>query len=140
MDGMTTLIIVFVVAIVAALLGLWAYRRTPTPKAPRSGKNEVSDEAEQWGVRISAPDDKRACPQVRQCLDKEYPIGERPQLPLPDCPFPRQCECRYIKLFERRKEERRSGQELRVKGHRFEKDNPPRRSGKDRRRKNVDWS
>ena len=70
---------------------------------------------------------------------KEYPIGEKPQLPLPDCPFPRQCECHYIKLFDRRKGERRSGQELRAGGHRFEKDNPPRRSGKDRR-KNVDWT
>jgi hypothetical protein len=139
MSGVTILIVVFV-AIVAALLGLWAYRRSATPKAARSGENEARKQVKQWGVRISAPVKERACPQVRELLGKEFPIGEKPQLPLPDCPFPHQCECRYVKLFDRRREERRSGQEQRQAGHRFEKDNLPRRSGKDRRKKNIDWT
>jgi len=137
--GGVTIPIVVLVAIMAGLLGLWAYRRSPTPKVPRNGSHEANDQAEQWGVRIAAPVKERACPQARDRLGKEYPIGEKPHLPLPDCPFPRECECHYIKLFDRRKGERRSGQELRAGGHRFEKDNPPRRSGKDRR-KNVDWT
>jgi hypothetical protein len=139
MGGLTILIVVFV-AIVAGLLGLWAYRRAATPKAARSGKNEARNPVKQWGVRISAPVKERACPQVRELLGKEFPIGEKPQLPLPHCPFPHQCECRYVKLFDRRREERRSGQEQRQAGHRFEKDNLPRRSGKDRRKKNIDWT
>jgi hypothetical protein len=138
MDGLTISIVVFV-AIVAALLGLRAYRRSATPKAPPTVKNEANNQAEPWGVRISAPAKERACPQARERFGKEFRMDEKPRLPLPDCPFPHQCECTYVKLFDRRKKERRSGQEQRQGGHRFEKDNPPRRSGKNRR-KNVDWT
>lgn len=136
MGGLTILIVVFV-AIVAACLGLWAYRRSATPKAARSGKNEAGNQPKPWGVRISAPAKERACPQVRELLGKAFPIGENPQLPLPDCSFRHQCECRYIKLFDRRRDERRSGQERRQAGLRFENDNP-RRGSKDRRKK-IDW-
>jgi hypothetical protein len=140
MGGLTILIVVFV-AIVAALLGLWAYRRSATPKAARSGKNEARNRAAQWGVRISAPAKERACLTVRELLGKEFPIDEKPRLPLPGCPFPHQCECRYIKLFDRRREEQRSGQERREAGQRFEKDERPRRCGKDRRKNmDINWT
>ena len=139
MGGSTILIVIFA-AIVAALLGLWAYRRSVTLRAAGSKKRDAGNQAEQWGVRITAPAKERACPQVRELLGKEFRIGEKPQLPLPDCPFPHECECGYIKLFDHRKQERRSGQERRQAGQRFEKDNPPRRSGKDRRKKNIDWT
>jgi hypothetical protein len=89
------------------------------------------------GVRISAPAPERACPQVRGILGREFPISEKPPLPLLGCPFPQQCECGYIKLFHRRKGERRAGHDRRLEGQRFE-DKTPRRSGKDRRKK-VDW-
>ena len=148
MGGSTTLIVV-IVAIVAALLGLWAYRRStkPTSTKPTSAKstsagNEKSkagNQAEQWGVRISAPAKERACPQAQALLGKEFPIGKKPPLPLPDCPYSHQCECRYIKLFDRRRQERRSEQERREGGQRFEVDNPPRRSGADRRKGDIDW-
>jgi hypothetical protein len=149
----TTLIVVFA-AIVAALLGLWAYRRStkptgtkptgtkPTstkPTSPRNEKSKSSNQAEQWGVRISAPAKERACPQVQEILGKEFPIGKKPLLPLPDCPYSHQCECHYIKLFDRRRHERRSDQERRQGGQRFETDNPPRRSGADRRKGDIDW-
>jgi hypothetical protein len=144
----TTLIVVFV-AFVAALLGLWAYRRStkptstrPTGTKPTSATNEKSkagNQAEQWGVRISAPAKERACPQAQEILGKEFPIGKKPLLPLPDCPYPHQCECRYTKLFDRRRHERRSDQERREGGQRFDVDNPPRRSGADRRKGDIDW-
>src|SRR6266496_2933256 len=137
---MGAILIVVVAAIVVALLGLWAYRRSGTPRATGIRRSDAGDQAEQWGVRITAPAKERACPQVREFLGKEFRIGEKPQLPLPDCPFPHECQCGYIKLFDRRKYERRSGQERRQAGQRFEKDNPPRRSGKDRRKKNIDWT
>ena len=153
MGGSTTLIVV-IVAIVAALLGLWAYRRStkptstkPTSTKPTSTKStsatneksKASNQAEQWGVRISAPAKERACPQAQEILGKEFPIGKKPPLPLPDCPYPHQCECRYVKLFDRRRQERRSDQERREGGQRFEVDNQPRRSGADRRKGDIDW-
>jgi hypothetical protein len=163
MGGSTTLIIVFV-AIAAASLGLWAYRRStkptstkPTTAKPTSAKstsskststkstsatNEKSkggNQAEQWGVRIAAPAKERACPQAQELFGKEFPIGKKPPLPLPDCPYSHQCECRYIKLFDRRRHERRSEHERREGGQRFEVDNTPRRSGADRRKSDIDW-
>ena len=87
-----------------------------------------------------APAKEKACPKAREMLGKEFPIGEKPQLPLPDCPYPHQCVCYYAKFFDRRKAERRSGEERRQGGHRYESNS--RRSGKDRRQKksNIDWS
>jgi hypothetical protein len=140
MGGLTILIVVSV-AIVAALLGRWAYRRFATPEAARSGKNEARNQAEQWGIRISAPAKERACPTVRELLGKEFPIDEEPRLPLPSCPFPHQCECSYTKVFDRRREEQRSGQERREARQRFEKDKRPRRCGKDRRKDmDINWT
>ena len=132
---MSPIYIVVVVTIVAALLGLWAYRRATTPASAPSGKSKIGNQSEQWGVRISAPE--RACPQVREILGKEFPISGKPPLPLLGCPFPQQCECGYVKLFDRRKGERRAGHDRRLEGQRFE-DKTPRRSGKDRR-KRINW-
>ena len=72
------------------------------------------------GVRMPAPAKEPACPTVRELLGKEFPIDDKPQLPLPGCSFPHQCECRYIKLFDRRRAEQRWGQERREAGQRFE--------------------
>jgi len=163
MGGSTTLIVI-IVAFVAALLGLWAYRRatkptstTPTttkhtstkppstnpprtkPTNARNETNQPSNQAAQWGVRISAPAKERACPQVQEILGKEFPLGKKPALPLLDCPYSHQCECRYIKLFDRRRLERRSDQERRQGGQRFEVGTTPRRSGADRRKGDIDW-
>jgi hypothetical protein len=137
MGASTILIVVFVVT-VATLLGLWAYRRSTTPAGALNGNRKTANQAEQWGVRISAPARERACPEVRELLGKEFPSAGRPQLPLPSCPYSQQCECRYIRLFNRRKQERRSGPDRRLAGQRFEKDKAPRRSRNDRRRQ-IQW-
>jgi hypothetical protein len=131
---------IVVIAIVAALLGLWAYRRSTKPTRATTGTSQArkQKQVEQWGVRIAAPAGGRACPQVQELLGKEFPMSKKPTLPLPDCPYSHQCECLYIKLFDRRKHERRSEQDRR-QAQRFEKDNPPRRSGKDRRQSQIDW-
>ena len=136
-------LLVISIAIVAGLAGLWAYRRSTA--APRSRAHGRSDDkvaskaqAEQFGVRIAAASKERACPQVRPLLGKEFLMADRPNLPLHNCPYPQQCECRYIPLMDRRKGERRSGQERREL-KRFEKDRPDRRSGTDRRKTGVDW-
>ena len=136
--GDTTILIV-VIAIVAALLGLWAYRRSTRPTRVATGTNKARKEVEQWGVRIAAPAGGRACPQVQELVGKEFALSNKPALPVPDCPYSHQCECHYVKLFDRRKHERRSEQDRR-QAQRFEKDNPPRRSGQDRRKSQVDWA
>jgi FtsZ-interacting cell division protein ZipA len=164
--GWSAILIVGFIAIAAALLGLWAYRRSAKPmnhehgrskardqasaehgksraRDPSSaehGKSKARSQAEQWGVRIAAPARERACPQARGLLGKEFPIDKKPLLPLPDCPYSHQCECHYIKLFDRRTHDRRSEQERRT-AQRFAEAGPPRRSGKDRRRKNhIEWN
>lgn len=137
--GASTVLIVFVAAIAAAWLGLRAYRRAPTSMGKLNRNSEVGNPVEQWGVRIDAPAKERACPRVRELLEREYPIDAKPRLPVPGCPFSNQCECRYVKLFDRRKGERRSGKEQQPGGQRFDKDKPTQRSGKDRRKNKLDW-
>jgi hypothetical protein len=139
MSGSTTLIIVLV-ALVAALLGLWAYRRRRPAKPTHEGKAEGKprNQVEQWGVRIAAPAKERACPQVQELLGKEFPIGKKPPLPVPDCPYSHQCQCHYVKLFDRRRHERRKDQDRR-QAQRFEDTNQSRRTGKDRRKSQIDW-
>jgi hypothetical protein len=136
--GDSTILIVLAVAIVAALLGLWVYRRPAKATSARSVKSKAANHAEQWGVRIAAPARDRACPQAQELLGKEFPMDKKPPLPVPDCPYSHQCECHYVRLFDRRRHERRSDQDRR-QAQRFEKDNPPRRSGKDRRQSQIDW-
>lgn len=127
------------VAVVGAFLGVWAFGRSTARAEAKTGVSNSSTRPEQWGVRIHAPAKDRACPQVQDILGKEFQLDAKPPLPLPNCTNPNHCECRYIKLSDRRKGDRRSGHERREKGHRYEKDKLPRRSGRDRRKKVVDW-
>ena len=96
-------------------------------------------QVEQWGVRIAAAAKAQTCPQVRELLGKEFPLAQKPSLPFKGCPFLRECECHYVKLFDRRKEERRCGKERRS-AQRFEKGNQDRRSKDRRKNRDVDWS
>jgi hypothetical protein len=116
-------------------------------RAKRGGRGKVRGakpgrstpaQPEQWGVRIAAPDNVPTCAAVREVLGKEFPLATKPPLPLANCPYPHQCACRYIKLYDRRQDDRRGGHDRRVAGQRFEKDRVPRRSGQDRRTK-IDW-
>ncbi|HZI82967.1 MAG TPA: hypothetical protein VFF44_03585 [Casimicrobiaceae bacterium] len=135
MGGWITLVVVLVVVGVA---GLWIYRRRSSPKASAGGPAAHKDQVAQWGVRIASPAKEHACPQVRGLLGKEFPLTKKPTIPVKDCPFPRECQCHYVKLFDRRHEERRSGEERRQM-QRFEQGHHDRRGGKDRRGKPVDW-
>jgi len=146
MGGSITLIVVFA-GIVAGVAALWMYRRRsavpaaqPTPDGLAAVQAKPPPKAEQWGVRIMVAHKEKACPQARGLLGKEFPLANKPSLPVKDCPFPQQCECHYVKLFDRRKEERRAGKERR-KALRAEKDHQDRRSGKDRRKgRSLDWT
>src|SRR5436190_12077173 len=134
----TTLVIV-IVAIAVGVAALWTYRRrSATLKRSKSEKSAPKktpkkNQAEQWGVRIATPARERACPQVRDLLGREFELAKKPPLPVPDCPFAHECQCHYVKLFDRRRHERRSHQDRR-EAQRFDKDSVLRRSGKDRRK------
>jgi hypothetical protein len=144
---------VIVVAIVlAAAVAWWAFVRSvpprPRPLADRypAAANEAADaegvaaaSPAQWGVRVVAAVGQAACPAVRQRLGAEFTLGAKPSLPLPDCPFPSQCKCSYVKLYDRRRQTRRSGYDRRANGHRLGEGHLPRRSGIDRRGNRVDW-
>ncbi len=140
-----TLIVVFA-GIVAGVAGLWFYRRRQMaparhhpPDAQPAAHAKPPKKTEQWGVRVAVADKDRACPQVRGLLGREFAIADKPSLPVKECPFPHRCECHYVKLFDRRKEERRSGKERR-KALRIEAGHQDRRTGKDRRKgKSLDW-
>lgn len=135
-----TLIVVFV-GVVAGVTA-WMYRRrtATAPKKTVGGPVAHKEKAAaQWGVRIAAPHKDKVCPQVKPIMGKEFPLPDKPQLPVKGCPFAQHCECHYVKLFDRRKGERRSGKERREL-KRFEQGNRDRRSGKDRRKnRDVDW-
>jgi len=137
--GGSTILVIVVAAIAAAALGLWAVRRAAAAAARRNASGTQGAQPEQWGVRIEAPDPARACPQVRKLLGKEFALETKPPLPLADCPNASQCACRYVRLYDRRGEPRRSGHDRRTAGQRFEKDKLPRRSGSDRRGNKPDW-
>ena len=113
----------------------------------RAGKSAVAQSAAApekkakpiWGVRISARERAEACPDALRILDKSFPMGKAPSLPLPTCPYPRECTCFFIRLEDRRKDERRSGTERR-ESLRFENERKQRRSGRDRRKRGHDWN
>ena len=137
--GTLSILILLVAAAVALLLGSRAYRRAMAASEQAGPAVAAVKDPEHWGVRIVAASGQRACPSVRDLLGKDFPIGAKPQLPSPNCEFRSQCRCRYVKLFDRRNESRRSGFDRRVRGPRFAEDHSPRRSGRDRRRKDIEW-
>jgi hypothetical protein len=141
MGGSFTLVVVlFGIVVGATALLLYRRRSAALDSAGKeNGGPAAKGRSAQWGVRIHVSDKDKACPQVRPILGKEFPLADRPQLPVQGCVFSTHCECHYVKLFDRRKNERRSGKERRQL-QRFEEGKRDRRSGKDRRKnRDVDW-
>ena len=86
---------------------------------------------------LKVPDPAHACESVRRRMDKTFAPDEAPALPLKDCGHV-DCRCRYERIANRRKGERRVSPDRRD-SFRFEmKDD--RRKGRDRRRgQGVVW-
>lgn len=91
-----------------------------------------------WGVKVSARNLDKTCPNARKIINTSFPIAKAPSLPLSNCPYPHECTCFFINLAERRKAERRAGEERR-EHLRFETEKQQRRSGRDRRKRNHNW-
>ena len=133
MDAWTILAVVCL-AISIALLRPLIYRRPMSPSDAPDETGTTVDEAEAWNVKLHVPPTVRACPQALALAGQDFPVKERPSLPLPDCPEPWHCKCHYVEVRERRAGVRRSGQDRRWEGKRIEDGKSPRRSGNDRRR------
>lgn len=89
-----------------------------------------------WGKQVAIPSQGHVCQAVREIADVQFKKDEAPHLPLPECIYKSICQCKY-KLIQ----EKRSGNERREGGDRrpvlrYDPDNPPRRSGRDRRKEN----
>jgi len=117
---------------------------TTTTKAGKSTVAKTTAAPEQkakpaWGVRISSREPDEACPDALTILNKSFPMANAPSLPLPTCPYPHECTCFFIRLEDRRRDERRSGDERR-ESLRFETERKQRRSGRDRRKRGHDWN
>ncbi|MFO1414541.1 MAG: hypothetical protein U1F10_11690 [Burkholderiales bacterium] len=94
-----------------------------------------------WGVRLEGPaHGGPMCLQARGAVGKCFRNEERPPLPLSECTLPHDCACRYVKLPERRKAERRSGHERRESTRYDPTGQSDRRHGTDRRRRSVNWN
>jgi hypothetical protein len=81
-----------------------------------------------WGVEMGQP----GCEAAIALLGKQFTFEEAPRLPLDGCSSA-MCTCQFKGLTNRRVQQRRKQQERRAEV-RFEKNNPDRRSRKDRRR------
>src|SRR4051812_34253926 len=119
--------IIAALVLTAAALAVSPYRRRVA--AALKLKRKTRNQAQQWGVPIHAPAREHTCPQVRDLRGQASPLPQKPHLPSVGLFFPHECQCRYARLLERGREDRPPGQARRLKGLRFDRDNPPRRSG-----------
>jgi hypothetical protein len=140
------LILLVIVGIIAGLI--WMFRGKPPVGRSRSrdpgryaslgvdedshatlgGLEKLKNNPRFWGVEMGQP----GCEAAIALLGRQYTFEEAPRLPLEGCDAA-MCTCQFKGLVNRRVQQRRKQQERRVEV-RFEKDNPDRRSRKDRRR------
>jgi hypothetical protein len=86
-----------------------------------------------WGKRVAIPPQGPACQAVKNIAEIKFKAAEAPHLPLHECTHKFNCQCHYQQLEEKRSgKERRDGIDRRPVV-RYDLDNPPRRSGRDRR-------
>lgn len=85
-------------------------------------------------LRVPNPD--CACDDARKLQDKSFPVADVPKLPFKTCDRG-DCRCRYDKVVNRRKGERRTKADRRDE-IRFQTKSD-RRAGRDRRKHNSGW-
>lgn len=140
-----SLLIAIVAAVMAGGFGQRAYvRLTRAPLAPKderpdrkagggaTGPRATGSHSRKWNVQLHVPSRRRACRGALALSGKHFPIGAVPPLPLPHCSLSHRCRCSLIKVVDRRRHTRRSGQERRW-GERDEAEKINRRFAEDRR-------
>src|SRR6185369_11160053 len=107
--GVSTFELASFTFIMAALVVWWAYSRS-SRKALRVARKHGTPvhvttwgtPEQQWGMQIDSAGEGRTCAAARELIDRRFPMAKIPPLPLPDCPYPRQCECHYRRLADER--------------------------------------
>lgn len=120
---------------VAILLGLIAYLRKRQADKERAYLAALAAEPETpaWGKQVVIPSQGFVCQAVRDIENTHFKKDEAPRLPLHECTHKFACQCKYQLLEDKRSgKERRNGHDRRPVV-RYDPDNPPRRSGRDRR-------
>lgn len=107
-----------------------ATRHAHAPSAVKTAKADVS-----MGRMLQCCGD--ACTVARELATTWFAEADAPKLPLTGCSHAAQCQCRWLRVSERRKEHRRAVPDRRGK-LRFG-DAPDRRSGGDRRKDRDTW-
>lgn len=86
-----------------------------------------------WGKQVAIPPKGQVCQAAKSITSTEFKVDEAPQLPLHECTHKFNCQCKYQLLEDKRSgKERRDGDDRRPVV-RYDPENPPRRSGRDRR-------
>lgn len=140
-----SLLIAVVAAVMAAGLGQRAYvrltRAAVAPKDERldrkaaggaTGPKATGSHSRKLNLQLHVPSRRRACRGALALSGKHFPIGAVPPVPLPHCSASHRCRCSFIKVVDRRRHTRRSGQERRW-GERDEPEKVNRRLAEDRR-------
>ena len=104
------------------------------PSGSLSQLDKMRESGMFWGVSLQNP----GCDASMELFGKDIPLGEAPNLPLPECNSI-QCSCNWNGLKEKRHTTRRRHPDRRD-GIRFdEKEKTDRRSHKDRRKTDSTW-
>jgi hypothetical protein len=91
-------------------------------------------------VRIALPSGHPCCEAASELASHRFEPHLAPKLPLADCTMGANCRCRFQSVAERRVSVRRLNRDRRALV-RYDLDNPPRRWGPGRRRKDwIGWS
>ncbi len=86
-----------------------------------------------WGKQLIVPACGQVCLAAQNLAERRFRLDEASTLPLAECTCKLDCRCSYRLLEEKRGYERREGFDRRG-AVRYDPDNPPRRSGRDRRK------
>lgn len=87
-----------------------------------------------WGKQVAIPPKGQVCQAAKNITSTEFKVDEAPHLPLHECTHKFNCQCKYQLLEDKRSgKERRDGDDRRPIV-RYDPENPPRRSGRDRRK------
>lgn len=123
---------------IVLLLGLIVYLRRRQAAKEKAYLAALAAEPETpvWGKQVAIPSQGYVCQAVRDIAGTHFMKDDAPHLPLHECTNKFACQCKYQLIKDKRSgKERRDGIDRRPVV-RYDPDNPPRRSGRDRRKEN----
>lgn len=128
------MILILIILVLAGGVVLYLRRLNGIREKARLEAYAAMPSKKYWGKQLTLPARGPACMAAKELADRRFKFDEAPHLPLTECTCKFDCRCSYKLLEERRSgKERREGFDRRPVV-RYDPDNPPRRSGRDRRK------